>query len=99
MRDMSYQQRAVYVMNSYLDDFTASELSAYADKAYGGEKFDVKEVAPVRAVDENTYCLELWHGPTCAFKDMGHNAQKFSIDIHYRKQIAFSLRNDFNHFT
>ena len=28
MRDMSYQQRAVYVMNSYLDDFTASELSA-----------------------------------------------------------------------
>ena len=57
-------------MNSYLDDFTASELSAYADKAYGGEKFDVKEVAPVRAVDENTYCLELWHGPTCAFKDM-----------------------------
>ena len=55
MRDMSYQQRAVYVMNSYLDDFTASELSAYADKAYGGEKFDVKEVAPVRAVDENTY--------------------------------------------
>ena len=64
MRDMSYQQRAVYVMNSYLDDFTASELSAYADKAYGGEKFDVKEVAPVRAVDENTYCLELWHGPT-----------------------------------
>ena len=70
MRDMSYQQRAVYVMNSYLDDFTASELSAYADKAYGGEKFDVKEVAPVRAVDENTYCLELWHGPTSAFKDM-----------------------------
>ena len=30
----------------------------------------MKEVAPVRAVDENTYCLELWHGPTCAFKDM-----------------------------
>ena len=70
MKDMSYQQRAVYVMNSYLDDFTASELSAYADKAYGPDKFDVKEVAPVRAVDGNTYCLELWHGPTCAFKDM-----------------------------
>ena len=26
MKDMSYQQRAVYVMNSYLDDFSASEL-------------------------------------------------------------------------
>ena len=70
MRDMSYQQRAVYVMSSYLDDFTSSELSAYAARAYGGGKFDVKEVAPVRRVDGNTYCLELWHGPTCAFKDM-----------------------------
>ena len=70
MRDMSYQQRAVYVMNAYLDDFTSSELAGFAAKAYGGRKFDVKEVAPVRRVDENTHCLELWHGPTCAFKDM-----------------------------
>ncbi len=70
MKDMSYQQRAVYVMNPYLEEFTSSELSSFAARAYGGGKFDAKEVAPVRAVDENTYCLELWHGPTCAFKDM-----------------------------
>ena len=70
MTDMSYQQRAVFVMGSYLDDFTASELSSFASKAYGKDKFDVKDVAPVRQVDESTYCLELWHGPTCAFKDM-----------------------------
>ncbi|WP_297210747.1 threonine synthase [uncultured Flavonifractor sp.] len=70
MKDMSYQQRAVYVMNAYLDDFTSSELTSFAARAYGGGKFDVKAVAPVRPVDENTYCLELWHGPTCAFKDM-----------------------------
>ncbi len=68
MRQMSYQQRAVYVMGSYLDDFTASELSGFAVRAYGS--FDTPEVAPVRQVDGNTYCLELWHGPTCAFKDM-----------------------------
>ena len=86
MRDMSYQQRAVYVMNSYLDDFTASELSAYADKAYGREKFDVKEVAPVRAVDENTYCLELWHGPTCAFKDMALQMLPHLLTASLRKQ-------------
>ena len=70
MTDMSYQQRAVYVMNAYLDDFTASDLSSIASRAYGQDKFDEKDVAPVRRVDENTYCLELWHGPTCAFKDM-----------------------------
>ncbi len=68
MKEMSYQQRAVYVMGSYLEDFTASELTGFAAKAYG--TFDTPEVAPVRPVDENTYCLELWHGPTCAFKDM-----------------------------
>ncbi|MCI5929391.1 MAG: threonine synthase [Pseudoflavonifractor capillosus] len=70
LTDMSYQQRAVYIMKPYLDDFTASELASFAAKAYNKEKFDVREVAPVRKVDENTYCLELWHGPTCAFKDM-----------------------------
>lgn len=70
LTDMSYQQRAVYIMKPYLDGFTASELSSFAAKAYGKDKFDVREVAPVRKVDENTYCLELWHGPTCAFKDM-----------------------------
>ena len=70
MREMSYQQRAVYVMGSFLEEFTASELSSFASKAYGGGKFDAREVAPVRQVDGETYCLELWHGPTCAFKDM-----------------------------
>lgn len=70
MTEMSYQQRAVYVMNAFLDDFSASELSSFAGAAYGPDKFDVKEVAPVRRVDDATYCLELWHGPTCAFKDM-----------------------------
>lgn len=70
MTDMSYQQRAVFIMGSYLDDFTASELSSFASRAYGPDKFDAKEVAPVRQVGDSTYCLELWHGPTCAFKDM-----------------------------
>ena len=70
MKEMSYQQRAVYVMNTYLENFSASELSGFASKAYGPEKFDTPAVAPIRQVDGNTYCLELWHGPTCAFKDM-----------------------------
>lgn len=70
MKDMSYQQRAVYIMNTYLENFSASELSVYANRAYGSEKFDAPAVAPIRTVDQNTYCLELWHGPTSAFKDM-----------------------------
>ena len=70
LKAMSYQQRVVYIMNSFLEGFAASELTAYAAEAYGGGKFSHEDVAPIRKVDDNTYCLELWHGPTCAFKDM-----------------------------
>ena len=67
---MTYQQRAVYVMSLYLPGFSREELADYAQAAYGRDKFDTDAVAPVRKLDDNTWCLELWHGPTCAFKDM-----------------------------
>ena len=39
MKEMSYQQRVVYIMNSFLEGFAASELTTYASEAYGGGKF------------------------------------------------------------
>lgn len=65
-----YQERAAKVMGLYLTDYTEAELLAFAENAYGPDKFDTDAVAPVRKVDETTHCLELWHGPTSAFKDM-----------------------------
>ena len=70
IKDMAYQQRAVYIMKQYLEEFSVKELTDFANAAYGPDKFDSPAVAPVRTVDEVTHCLELWHGPTCAFKDM-----------------------------
>ena len=70
MKSMSYQHRAVYIMKQFLEEFSVKELTDFANAAYGPEKFDTPAVAPVRTVDGNTHCLELWHGPTCAFKDM-----------------------------
>jgi threonine synthase len=67
---MTYQERAAEVMKLFLDDYSEKELAAFAAAAYSREKFDSPAVAPVRAVDDRTYCLELWHGPTSAFKDM-----------------------------
>ena len=67
---MDYPGRAAYVMGKFLDDFTAEELQDYARKAYGPEKFDDPAAAPLRRVNDTTWCLELWHGPTSAFKDM-----------------------------
>ena len=70
LKNMSYQQRAVYVMKLFLDEFSVKELTDYANAAYSLEKFDTPAVAPVHRLDRETHCLELWHGPTCAFKDM-----------------------------
>ncbi len=70
MQNMTYQQRAVAIMGKFLEDFTQEELAFFASRAYSDQKFDNPAVAPLYQVDENTWSLELWHGPTCAFKDM-----------------------------
>ena len=70
LSSMAYQQRAVYVMKQFLEEFTVKELTDFAEAAYGTNKFDTPAVAPVHTVCEGVHCLELWHGPTCAFKDM-----------------------------
>ena len=67
---MDYAHRAAKVMALYLTDYTEEELLTFGQRAYGPEQFDDPAAAPVRRVTENTYCLELWHGPTSAFKDM-----------------------------
>lgn len=70
LKDMTYQQRAVYLLRNFMTDFTEDEISQCVNGAYGNEKFDDKDIAPVRKLNDNIYVLELWHGPTCAFKDM-----------------------------
>ncbi len=67
---MNYRQRAVYVMKLFLEDYTVAELTDFTNRAYGPEGFDTPRVAPVKKLDDTTHFLELWHGPTCAFKDM-----------------------------
>jgi len=65
-----YKDRAAYIMGLFLDDFTAEELDLYTSEAYCAPGFDHPAIAPLNKLDGNTYFLELWHGPTCAFKDM-----------------------------
>lgn len=67
---LSYGERATFILKHFLTDFTEEELSQCVDAAYGGQKFDTPDVAPVRSLTGDLSVLELWHGPTCAFKDM-----------------------------
>ena len=67
---MEYAQRAAKVMALYLTDYSEEELLTFGRNAYGPAQFDDPIAAPVRKVENGLYCLELWHGPTSAFKDM-----------------------------
>lgn len=66
----SYVQRAEYILAKYLTDFSMEELGYCVRSAYTAEKFSTEEIAELAKLGEGTYMLELWHGPTCAFKDM-----------------------------
>lgn len=70
MRKLAYQERARTILGLFLSDFSDQELAECIYGAYNADKFDRPEIAPVIRLNDTVFILELWHGPTCAFKDM-----------------------------
>lgn len=70
LTNKSYNERAYFVLSKFLTDFTDEELNNCINSAYTKEKFETDSIAPLFKLNDSTYFLELWHGPTCAFKDM-----------------------------
>ncbi len=68
--DMTYADRAAEIFAKYLTDFTADEIRYCVDSAYSDRNFDTENITEIAHLFNGTYMLELWHGPTCAFKDM-----------------------------
>ncbi len=68
--NMSYSQRASLIMGKYLSDFSEEELNGFTQTAYSEDRFTVRGTAPVHMLEDTLGVLELWHGPTCAFKDV-----------------------------
>lgn len=68
MGEMTYAERSAFVMSRYLDEFTYEELLEIANRAYS--RFDDEDACPLTKIEEGLYILELWHGPTFAFKDV-----------------------------
>ena len=69
LKDMDYMGRACSVLRLFLTDYDDEEIKGCVERAYGGGKFDTVDIAPVMT-DCSFPILELWHGPTSAFKDM-----------------------------
>lgn len=68
--DMKYADRAAFVFSKFLTDFTDAEIRYCTDNAYNTKNFETESIAELAHLFDGTYMLELWHGPTCAFKDM-----------------------------
>ena len=66
---LGYCERAKNIFAKYMTDFSEEELFECAEKAYIG-RFEDETPTPIVKLGDGTYMLELWHGPTCAFKDM-----------------------------
>ncbi len=66
---LRYPERAAEVLSLYLTDYTYGELLEDAEAAYSSDRFD-GHPAPLTDLGDAGLMLELWHGPTCAFKDM-----------------------------
>ena len=72
MKNMQFFQISARVLSKYLTDFTEAELLEFAQAAYDEEKWGENPIPLVQlnAYNDREYILELWHGPTCAFKDV-----------------------------
>ncbi len=85
MENMSYQEIAEKVFSLYLTDFTSEEIKKCVNGAYNKKNFDTKDIAPVVKLDDKNYILELWHGPTAAFKDMALQIMPYFLTVSKEK--------------
>ncbi len=69
LSELDYKGKAEFVLKKFLTDFTDQEITACVNGAYTGT-FDDEKPAAIAQLGDDINILELWHGPTCAFKDL-----------------------------
>jgi len=69
---LPFPDRVVFILSRFLTDYAPGELHRMADEAYAEEKFvpSPAPLVPLNIYSDRMYFLELWHGPTAAFKDL-----------------------------
>ena len=68
LKNKTYQEVALEVIHPYVfNEISKNDLKKIIDESYQG--FSHSKIAPVTAIDQNKYILELFYGPTFAFKD------------------------------
>ena len=69
---LDYNGLAKEIFGLFLSDFSSELISMCVENAYAADKFGVPPIklTSLSSLAGNGHLLELWHGPTCAFKDM-----------------------------
>ena len=94
LASLAYHERAALLYERFGVDLPSETIASLMADAYGVQ-FDDTRVAPVAALDGSAFVLELWHGPTSAFKDMALQCMPrfFSAAIEKQRDTG-ALRND-----
>ncbi len=70
MKNMNYNDLALNIMTDFIDDIPKSDLKVLIDKSYSKKLFGSGAITPVTKIGNDEYILELYNGPTLAFKDV-----------------------------
>ena len=84
---VNYKERAKKILGLYLTDFTKEELDSCVEGAYSDGKFSSEDIAPVVKLHDNVSILELFKGPTCAFKDMALQILPYLLTVSAKKNL------------
>ncbi len=85
---LGYIARAKKILSLYLTDFTADEIDRCVNGAYAPGKFSSEKVSPLHTIADGAHVLELWRGPTCAFKDMALQLLPYLLTTAAKKTVA-----------
>lgn len=85
---LPYSKRAEKVLSLFLTDFTEEDLRFCTQNAYTPEKFGTEAIAPLKKLGGGEYVLELFHGPTSAFKDMALQILPHFMSCAYKNTSA-----------
>ncbi|NCB05694.1 MAG: hypothetical protein EOM69_09265 [Clostridia bacterium] len=82
---MTYQERAERVLRNFMEDYSIAELADSVNHAYQSPAFSDPAIAPLKKLDAGVYMLELFHGPTLAFKDMALKLLPYLLTLAAKK--------------